>query len=155
MLKKQVAILVAAQAMLCVISAYLISRISLIGKIGIALFYKDYKILRSGWKTFLLFFTIQLIIIGVLYLLHSKRSRNTTVYTASGIIAAALAGLGFTYNDFLHTYTHRLLKERFHMGFYLFWIGMILSCVFFLVQSALSRQRMQHDRLVEQAEPLR
>lgn len=155
MLKKQVAILVAAQALLCVISAYLISKISLIGKIGIALFYKEYKILRSGWKTFLLFFMIQLVIIGVLYLLHHKRSRKATVYTALGIMAAALTGLGFTYNDFLHTYTHRLLKERFHMGFYLFWIGMIASCVFFLVQSALSRQRRQEDQLIEQTEPLK
>lgn len=155
MLKKQVAILVAAQALLCVISAYLISKISLIGKIGIALFYKEYKILRSGWKTFLLFFMIQLVIIGVLYLLHHKRSRKATVCTALGIMAAALIGLGFTYNDFLHTYTHRLLKERFHMGFYLFWIGMIVSCVFFLVQSALSRQRRQEDQALEQTAPLK
>ncbi|PZR26676.1 MAG: hypothetical protein DI535_13420 [Citrobacter freundii] len=156
MLKKQVAILAAAQALLCIISAYLISKISLIGKIGIALFYKEYKILRSGWKTFLLFFIIQLIIIGILYFLHSKRSRKTTVYTALGITAAALVGLGFTYNDFLHTYTHRLLKERFHMGFYLFWIGMIISCIFFIVQSALSRAGKQEaSQLAEQTKPLK
>lgn len=140
-MKKQLAILVGAQALLCALSSYLISKISLIGKIGIGLFYKEYKLLRSGWKTFLLFLTIQLLIIGILYFLYSKRSRKTMSYTAVGILVAALAGLWFTYNDFLHTYTHRLLKERFHTGFYLFWIGMTGTAVFFLVQGALQRNK--------------
>lgn len=156
MLKKPLAILITAQALLCLLSSYLISRISLIGKIGIALFYKEYKFLRSGWKTFLLFFTIQLIVIGILYFLHRKRPRKSAVYTAVGIMAAALIGLWFTYDDFLHTYTHRLLKEKFHMGFYLFWLGLIASSVFFLVASALNRQRMaaaQKQLMVEQTEP--
>jgi Na+/melibiose symporter-like transporter len=153
MLKKQVLPLITAQALLCFLSAYLISKISLIGKIGIAVFYKEYKWLRSGWKTFLVFFTVQLIVIGVLYFLHRKRSKKATVYTAAGIMAVALTGLWFTYNDFLHTYSHRLLKERFHMGFYLFWLGMIGTCVFFLVLSALGRQKIiieQKQLLVEQ-----
>jgi Na+/melibiose symporter-like transporter len=142
MLKKQLAILVAAQALLCLLSSYLISKISLIGKIGIAVFYKEYKWLRSGWKTFLFLFIAQLLIIGILYFLHRKRPKKTTVYTAVGILALAVIGLWFTYNDFLHTYSHRLLKERFHMGFYIFWLGMIGTCVFFLVASALGRQRL-------------
>lgn len=142
MLKKQLAILLAAQALLCLLSSYLISKISLIGKIGIAVFYKEYKWLRSGWKTFLFLFIAQLLVIGILYLLHRKRPKKTTVYTSVGILLLAVVGLWFTYNDFLHTYSHRLLKERFHMGFYIFWLGMIGTCVFFLVASALGRQRL-------------
>jgi hypothetical protein len=158
MLKKPLAILITAQALLCLLSSYLISKISLIGKIGIAIFYKQYKFLRSGWKTFLFLFAIELLVIGILYFLHRKRSTKVTVYTALGITIAALAGLWFTYDDFLHTYTHRLLKEKFHMGFYLFWIGMIGTCLFFLVQSALTRQRnslAQKHQLVEQNEPVK
>lgn len=155
MVKKQLLPLIAAQALLCLLSAYLISKISLIGKIGIAVFYKEYKWMRSGWKTFLIFFTVQLIVIGILFFLHRYRSRKATGYTAVGIMAVALIGLWLTYNDFLHTYTHRLLKERFHMGFYLFWLGMTGSCVFFLVLSALSRQRIISEKqiLVERTEP--
>jgi hypothetical protein len=142
MLKKELSILVIAQTLLCLLSSYLISKISLIGKIGIAVFYKEYKWLRSGWKTFLFLFIAQLLVIGILYFLHRKRPKKTTVYTSVSILVLALIGLWFTYNDFLHTYSHRLLKERFHMGFYIFWMGMIGSCVFFLVASALGRQQL-------------
>ena len=69
----RIAILIFSQALLCTLATYLVSRISLIGKIGVALFYKEYKIFRSGWKTFLLFFSIQLLIILIQFLLHRKQ----------------------------------------------------------------------------------
>lgn len=127
--------LILAQAALCWLSAYLISKISTIGKIGIALFYKEYRLLRSGWKTFLLFFGIQLLIILLLHLTRKRSSAKKTIFTASVFIALALIGLFTTFSDFHQTYSHRLLKERFHLGFYLFWIGWIASCVFFIIES--------------------
>ena len=51
-----------------------------------------------------------------------------------GCLLAALAGLYFTYYDFRHTTTHRLLGERFHLGGYLFWIGWIIISVYYLTQ---------------------
>ena len=134
-LKSRITVLVLAQAGLCLLSAYLVSKISTIGKIGIALFYKEYRLLRSGWKTFLLFFGIQLLIILLLHLTQKRSSAKKTIFTASVFIALALIGLLTTFNDFHHTYSHRLLKERFHLGFYLFWIGWIASCVFFIVEN--------------------
>lgn len=132
MLKKQLSILIAFQAALCLLATYLISRISLIGKIGIAFFYKEYRLLRSGWKTFLLFFFLQLLIILLLGFMNKKYSAKRTIYSACVIFIISLVGLFTTYNDFLHTYSHRLLKERFHIGFYLFWIGIMITCVFFI-----------------------
>jgi uncharacterized membrane protein YsdA (DUF1294 family) len=103
--------------------------------VGISLFYKEYKFLRSGWKTFLLFFILQSAIILVLYLVKKKLPWKITKYTAAGLLIIAMLGLWATYYDFQYTFSHRLLKEKFHLGFYLFWIGWIGSCVFFLVNS--------------------
>ncbi len=127
--------LIALQAVLCGLETYFISKISLIGKIGIALVHKEYMLLRSGWKTFLLFFAIQVAVIIVLAVVERKNNRRIMRYTAWGFILAALLGLIITYLDFLHTYSHRLLKERFHLGFYLFWLGWIGSSVVFLIKS--------------------
>jgi hypothetical protein len=126
-------ILIGCQALLCSLEAYLISRISLIGKIGIAIFYKEYAILRSGLKTYFLFFGMQLLVIIILYIIKQKYSVRVTRIAGSMLIVAALIGLLTTYNDFQGIYFHRLLKERFHIGFYLFWIGWIGSCIFFMI----------------------
>lgn len=133
-MKKKITILVGAQALFTILQVYLISRISLIGKVGISLFYKEYRIFRSPWKTYILFFGIQLTIILLLYFLKNRYSGKITNMAAAVLLAIALFGLLYTYNDFLHTYSHRLLKERFHLGFYLFWTGWISTCVFFLTQ---------------------
>ncbi len=131
--KTPISILILAQAAQTLLAAYFVSKISLIGKIGIALFYKQYKLLRSGWKTFFLFFGIQLLIIGLLWYTQQKRGPRKTIFTAAVFIALALIGLITTYYDFQYTYSRRLLKERFHLGFYLFWIGWMASCVYFIV----------------------
>lgn len=119
------------------LQVYLISKISTIGKIGIALFYHEYRVFRSGFKTFVLFFSIQLAIIFGLYLLSKYKSRKVILYSTLALILLAVAGLVYTYNDFMYTYSHRLLKERFHLGFYLFWIGMIVTGVFFIQRRSL------------------
>jgi len=111
-LKTRIALLISGQALLCWLDVYLISKISWIGKIGIATVHKEYRLLRSDWKTFLLLFSLQIVLIASLTL--------------------GAVGLFFTFQDFIYTYTHRLLKERFHLGFYLFWIGWIGTCIFFL-----------------------
>lgn len=130
---KRVSELIISQAGLCAIETYLVSKISLIGKIAIALIHPEYRLLRSGWKTFFLFFFIQLAVIAALEIARRKTQRAILAYTAGTLILIGLCGLGATYVDFLHTYSHRLLKERFHMGFYVFWLGWIGSCIVFLV----------------------
>ncbi|MBO9574056.1 MAG: hypothetical protein J7497_17850, partial [Chitinophagaceae bacterium] len=91
--------------------------------------------LRSGWKTFLLLYGIQLLIILLLYFIQKRAPARRTIFTASVFIALALLGMVMTFIDFQYTYSHRLLKERFHLGFYLFWIGWIITCIYFIVKS--------------------
>ena len=131
--RPRIYLLVLSQLLLCWLEAYLISKISLIGRVGIATIHKEYRILRSGWKTFLLLFSIQMAIIATLYILRKKYPKKITTLAASVLLMLAFIGLLTTLEDFLHTYTHRLLKERFHLGFYIFWLSWIGSCLFFLI----------------------
>ncbi len=132
-MKKKLTILALFQLLFTSLQVYLVLRISFIGKIGIAIAYKQYAFLRSGWKTFFLLFGVQLLVIGVLWYFREKHSRMRMLVASGVIVLIALIGLWLTYSDFVHTYTHRLLKERFHLGFYLFWAGMMVSAVFFAV----------------------
>ncbi len=141
---KPIAILLLFQLLFSCLQAYLITKISWIGRIGIHFFYKEYKILRSGWKTAALFFGIQLFIILLLWFIQKKFAARISYMVGGVFILLALAGLLYTYNDFQHTYTHRLLKERFHLGFYLFWSGWIISCLYFMITTGIKSLQPAH-----------
>lgn len=127
-------ILIGCQAFLCIVEAYLISKISLLGKIGIAMFYKQYRFLRSGWKTFLLLFIIQLLLILLLDIVKKRLPAQKAMYTMAVFLILAVLGLWGTYYDFQYTFSHRLLKEKFHLGFYLFWLAWMGTCIYYLLQ---------------------
>ena len=132
-MKRKTGILIFCQAVFTILQVYFISKISWIGKIGIRFAYKEYSFLRSPLKTYMLLFGVQLIVIALLIYAYNKLDRKKYLLTIAGVVVVTVIGLLFTYNDFSNTYTHRLLKERFHLGFYLFWLGIIASCVFFAV----------------------
>lgn len=118
--------------LLSIISGYLMSKASLIGKTGMSLFYREYNFLKVWWKGAML----MIIMFSVLYYLHNLIQKNLpkqgkTFHRIACFIA--LAGLYFTYVDFRHTLSHHLLGERFHIGVYLFWIGWITIALFFLM----------------------
>jgi hypothetical protein len=124
--------LLLCQLLLCWLETWLISKISLIGKIGIATVHHEYALLRSFWKTYLLLSLLQVAVIITLYILGKRSSKKITNLVSTVLLVAGLLGLLVTFQDFLHTYTHRLLKERFHLGFYIFWLSWMSSCLFFL-----------------------
>lgn len=116
-----------------IISGYLMSKASIIGKIGMSLFYREYNFLKTWWKGALLIsaLLIMLYIIQEIVLRKYPPVKARTIY----IIACVLSviGLYFTYNDFRHTLSHRLLGERFHLGVYLFWLGWLGISIFYLI----------------------
>ena len=67
-LKTRLALLTCGQAFLCWLDVYLISKISWIGKLGIATVHKEYRLLRSDWKTFLLLFSLQIVLIALVFM---------------------------------------------------------------------------------------
>lgn|GEM_PF-6578350 len=126
-------IFILCQAILSFIAGYLVSGISWIGSVGIRFFYGEYSVFRSWWKTGLIFLLIQCVLL-ISQSLVRKKAKPSTSYIVSGILLlVGAAGLFVTYNDFQHTLSHRLLKEKFHLGFYLFWLCWIANCLYFLL----------------------
>ncbi|MEJ7736178.1 MAG: cytochrome d ubiquinol oxidase subunit II [Chitinophagaceae bacterium] len=120
-------------AVLSVISGYLMSKASFIGKAGMSLFYREYNFLKTWWKGGLLIFLSLLLLYGIHRFIQNRYypGKAKTMHILSCILA--MIGLYFTYNDFRHTLSHRLLGERFHLGAYLFWIGwVVISCYYYL-----------------------
>src|SRR5690606_3706810 len=94
-------------------------------------FFTEYAVLRSWWKTALLLFSVQLVLILLLWFIHRVTNRRITVITALILLLFGMAGIYLTYLDFSET-AHRLMKVRFHSGAYLFWAGWLCSCLYFL-----------------------
>ncbi len=129
-------------------SGYLMSRSSWIGKVGMTFFHKGYNLTKIWWQGAIAVFILQL----VFFVLHVFINRRMHSVAAKAIhfllFAAAAAGLFFTYDDFHHDLSHRLLGRHFHSGFYLIWIGWIVTSVFFLFSKKKSRNNTKvQDRM--------
>ena len=123
--------------LLLVLSAaggYLLSKVSLVGKMGISVFYKQYRFLKVWWQGALLLFTIWMVLFLVQGWVQRKYSTTVSMWIQTGAIGASVIGLYFTYQDFRHTTSHRWLGERFHLGGYLFWVGWIIISIFYLTE---------------------
>src|SRR3954469_21871393 len=59
------------------LSGYLMSKPSLIGKVGIDLFYREYKFLRTWWQGALAVFITLMVFLFLQGLIQRKLSRNT------------------------------------------------------------------------------
>jgi hypothetical protein len=113
-------------------AGYLLSRASLVGRVGISLFYTQYKFLRVWWQAGAVILSVWVL----LFFLHrwlAKRiaeKRQKTIHLAAILLAAL--GLYFTNQDFQHTLSHRLLGTKFHVGAYLFWMGWIGISLYYM-----------------------
>ena len=133
-----------------VISGYLLSEVSLVGKVGIKLFYKEYTFLKTWYKGAAAVFVVLMLLFMIQLIILRTARRNVSHIINIFCIAGALIGMYFTYNDFRHTITHRWLGERFHLGAYLFWIGWIVVCVYVYIQSrplAVSAEHVTNEPL--------
>ena len=131
---KRTALFLSLLAVLSIISGYLLSNASLVGKVGISVFYKQYQFLKTWWQGALIVFAVLLIFFLVQGFAEKKLIKTKANLLHVSMILLALTGLYFTYYDFRHTTTHRLLGERFHIGAYLFWIDWIIISLFYLTQ---------------------
>lgn len=131
---KRTSLLVLFLTALAALSGYLMSKASLIGRLGMTYVYKEYKFLKTWWKGALAVFVVWMTVLIIQAIVEKKLSKQKATIVHVIFILLALVGLYFTYSDFQHTTSHRWLKERFHIGAYLFWLGWIIISVFCIVQ---------------------
>ena len=131
---KRISILVVFLAALAFLSGYLMSKPSFIGRLGMTYVYKEYRFLKTWWKGALAVFIVWMILLIVQSLVEKKLSKTKATIVHVVFVLLALVGLYFTYSDFQHTTSHRWLKEKFHIGAYLFWLGWIIISAFCIVQ---------------------
>ncbi len=119
---------------LSVLCGWLFSKINLIGRAGIALFYNEYRFFKSWWKGALAVFLIWMILFWLQGFLQKKLIHRQAMLLHVAALVIAVIGLYFTYDNFRHDLSHRIIGERFHLGFYLFWAGWMLISLFYLFQ---------------------
>jgi hypothetical protein len=125
--------LIGILVLLSMLCGYLFSKASLIGKAGMTFVYKEYAFLKTWWQGALFVFVVWMVLLLLQGWAQRKGKSN---WVPIAFIIAAIFGIYFTYQDFRHTISHRLLGERFHLGGYLFWAGWILISIYFLANRA-------------------
>jgi hypothetical protein len=111
----------------------MMSKSSWIGGIGMSIFYKEYTFLNVWWQGALAVMGLYVLLVIVHVILHMVLSRSGSAIFNIIAIIISLAGLYLTYHDFRHDFSHRIMGERFHIGFYLFWTGWIFIGLNFLL----------------------
>lgn len=136
-------------AMLSCIAGYMMSRSSFIGDIGMHIFYKEYTFLDIWWQGALAVFGVLLLLFIVHAVLQRSLSKaGARIAHVIGLLLA-LGGLYLTYHDFRHDFSHRLMGERFHIGFYLFWIGWVFIALSFLFRKKVPIEINRKDEVTQ------
>jgi hypothetical protein len=120
-------------ALFAVVTGYLLSNVSFVGKIGIGVFYEQYDFLKDWWKGALLVFAIWIFFYALQSLIQRTTSRNISIVVDIAALLIAVVGLYLSYDDFRRDLSHRWLGERFHIGVYLFWIGWMIISIYLLL----------------------
>ena len=113
-------------------SGYLMSNMSWIGRVGVNLVHHEYKFLKVWWQGGLAVFAGLMVLYMVHYIMYKALPIWLSRLLHLMLMGAAGYGFYFTWQDFSDDFTHHIIKSRFHIGAYLFWVGWVLICLFFL-----------------------
>lgn len=129
-MKNKWIILILIQAIISLISGILLSKMSVIGKIGVSTVYTEYGFLKHWYKGFAAVFIIQLLLIAILWIVKRITTYKNFSIVNLALIILGLLGLFYTYYDFTST-SHKYMNSQFHTGGYLFWAGWFVTCLYF------------------------
>lgn len=130
MMKNKWIILLLLQVIVSLISGILLSKMSIIGRIGVSTVYTEYGFLKHWYKGFAAVLLAQIILIAILWLVKRFTTYKNFSIVNLVFIILGLLGLLYTYYDFTST-THKYMNDQFHWGGYLFWIGWFITCFYF------------------------
>lgn len=125
-------ILILTQLILALISGIMMSKMSMIGKVGISLVYREYAILKNWWQTALVIFAIMMLLNLLFFLFQKLVGFRMSKILNIIFIVIGLCGFAYTIHDFNFT-SHKHMKISFHIGGYLFWLNWMLSCFYYLL----------------------
>lgn len=77
-------------------------------------------------------FVVLFILMLIQNFIQKRMSSNKAILCHIVALLIAVIGIYFTYLDFQQYYAHRWLKEKFHLGGYLFWLAWICISLFFI-----------------------
>ena len=121
------------------------SKASWVGRVGITFFHKAYNLLKIWWQGAIAVFLVLFLLVMLLTWLQQKLSVTISKLFTFIVLLLGIAGLYFTYDDFQNDFSHHIMGRRFHAGFYLFWVGWLTACLFFLLTKSY-RQITDTDR---------
>ncbi|SDE18286.1 cytochrome d ubiquinol oxidase subunit II [Niabella drilacis] len=132
-MKRSYYILSALLLLTAFLSGILTSGISVVGRVGVNTFYKNYRFFKIWWQAALVCLLLLVLVALLLYGIDKKFKGSKRILLLLTFLFAFLGGLFITYSDFRHSLSHRWLGERFHLGIYLYWIGFCIADLFFLL----------------------
>jgi len=130
MMKNKWVILILIQVIVSLVSGILLSKMSLIGRIGVSTVYSEYGFMKHWYKGFAVVLLIQLLLMAILWTVKRSASYKNFSIVNLILIITGLIGLLYTFYDFTST-SHKYMNSQFHWGGYLVWIGWFITCFFF------------------------
>lgn len=130
MMKNKWVILILIQVIVSLVSGILLSKMSLIGRIGVSTVYSEYGFMKQWYKGFAAVLVIQLLLMAILWMVKRTASYKNFSIVNLVFIIIGLVGLLYTFYDFTST-SHKYMNNQFHWGGYLVWIGWFITCFFF------------------------
>ncbi|MCD2423153.1 cytochrome d ubiquinol oxidase subunit II [Niabella pedocola] len=132
-MKRNYYILSACFLLTALLSGILTSGISLVGRVGVNTFYRNYRFFKIWWQAALVCFLLLALVALLLYSIDKKFNGSKRLIFLTGFLFVFLGGLYISYADFRNSLSHRWLGERFHLGIYLYWLGSCITDLFFLL----------------------
>lgn len=129
-MKNKWIILILIQAIISLVAGILLSKMSIIGRIGVSTIYTEYGFLKQWYKGFAVVFIVQLLLTGILWAVKRTTTYKNFSLVNLVFIVIGLIGLLYTFYDFTST-SHKYMNSQFHTGGYLFWAGWFITCLFF------------------------
>lgn len=130
MMKNKWIILILIQVIVSLVSGILLSKMSLIGRIGVSTVYSEYGFMKHWYKGFAAVLLIQMLLMAVLWIVKRAASYKNFSIVNLVFIIVGLLGLLYTFYDFTST-SHKYMNSQFHWGGYLVWAGWFITSFFF------------------------